>query len=77
MNTKLKDVLDRAESWPEWARQELAELAAEIDREINAGTYHATREELRKIDEGLEAARRGEFATDEELEATFAKFHRA
>ena len=54
----------------------MAELADEIDREVNAGTYHATREELRKIDEGLAAARRGEIATDEEVEAVFAKFRR-
>jgi hypothetical protein len=73
MNAKLKDVLDRADRWPEWAQQELAELALEIDREIGAGTYRATREELRKIDEALESVRRGEVATDAEVEAVFAK----
>lgn len=77
MTKTLKDVLARAESWPEWAQQDLAEVALEIDREINAGTYHATREELRKIDEALAAVRRGEVATDEEVEAVFAKHNRA
>jgi predicted transcriptional regulator len=76
MSKTLKDVLERAAGWPEWAQRDLAELANEIDREVNAGTYHATREELRKIDEGLAAARRGEIATDEEVEAVFTKYRR-
>lgn len=74
MSKTLKDLLERAEAWPEWAQHDLAELADEIDREVKAGTYQATREELRKIDEGLAAARRGEIATEEEVEAVFAKY---
>jgi predicted transcriptional regulator len=73
MTKTLKDVLARAETWPEWAQQELSELALEIDREVNAGTYQATREELRKIDAALAAVRRGEVATEEEVEAVFAR----
>jgi len=38
--------------------------------------YEATREELAKIDEALAAVRRGEVATEEEVEATFAKHRR-
>lgn len=77
MTKELKDVLALAESWPDWAQQDLAELALEIDREVNAGTYRATREELRKIDEALAAVRRGEVASNEELEAVFAKHRKA
>jgi hypothetical protein len=73
MTKTLKDVLSRAETWPEWAQRDLAELAAEIDREVSAGSYRATREELRKIDEALAAVRRGEVATADEVEAVFAK----
>jgi predicted transcriptional regulator len=74
MTKALKDVLARAENWPDWARQDLADLALEIDREVNAGTYRATRAELRKIDEALAAVRRGEVATHEEVEAVLAKY---
>lgn len=77
MTKTLKDVLERAAGWPEWAQQDLAELAQEIDREVAAGTYRATREELAKIDEALAAVRRGEVATDAEVEAVFAKHRRA
>jgi hypothetical protein len=76
MTRTLKDVLERAESWPEWAQRELADLSIEIDREVKAGTYSATREELRKIDEALAAVGRGEIATDAEVEAVFAKHRR-
>jgi RNA polymerase-binding transcription factor DksA len=77
MTKKLKDIVERAASWPEWAQEDLAELAQEIDRELNAGTYHATRDELAKIDAALEAVRRGDIASDEEVEAVFAKHRRA
>ena len=68
--------LARAVNWPQWAQDDLAQLALEIDREINAGTYRATREELEKIDEALAAVSRGEIASVDEVEADFAK-HRA
>ena len=73
MTKTLKDAMARVEGWPEWAQDNLADIAREIDREIQAGTYRATEEELRKIDEALAAVRRGEIATDAEVEAVFAK----
>jgi len=76
MSKTLKAVIERAATWPEWAQDDLAELALEIDREVSAGTYRATREELQKIDEALAAVRRGEVASPDEVEAVFAK-HRA
>jgi hypothetical protein len=76
MAATLKDVLARAESWPDWAQEDLAEIAREIDREVNAGSYRATRDELAKIDEALAAVRRGEIATEEDIEAVFAKHRR-
>jgi len=73
MTKDLKAVLERAATWPEWAQDDLAQLASEIDEQVSAGTYRATREELRKIDEALAAVRRGEVATVDEVEAVFAK----
>lgn len=63
----------RAEHWPDWAQDVLAEIAEDMDREVQAGTYRATETELRKIDEALAAVRRGEVATCSEVEAVFAK----
>jgi hypothetical protein len=64
MTRALKDILERAATWPDWAQDDLAELAREIDRELQAGTYQATREELARLDAERAAAERGETAPD-------------
>lgn len=77
MIAKLKDVLDRAGKWPEEMQRELAEIASEIDREVGEGVYHPTADELRAIHEAQAAVRRGEIATETEVEAVLAKNRRA
>ena len=72
----LKDVIERAETWPDEAQAELAAIALEIDATVQGGAYRATRDELEGIDRGLKAAREGRFATDAEVEAIFAKHRR-
>ena len=72
----LRDVLERAETWPEEVQAELAEIALGIDASLKGGKYHATAEELAGIDRGIKAAREGRFATDEEVAAVFAKHRR-
>jgi len=71
----LAGILERVETWPEAAQEELAQIALEIEQDMT-GTYRATPEELKAIDEGIAAANRGEFATDEEVEAVLANFRR-
>ena len=70
----LKEVMQRVETWPEEAQEQLAELALEIDAELARGDYRATEEELRTIDEALGEIDRGEVASEEEVAAVFAKF---
>jgi hypothetical protein len=72
----LKDVLERVETWPPEAQEELAAIALEMDASLGGGVYHATPEELEGIDRGLKAAREGRFATDKEVEAVLAKHRR-
>ena len=72
----LKEAMQRAESWPQEAQEELAEIAFEIDARLKGGKYRATPDELAGIDRGLKAARDGRFATDAEVEAVFAKHRR-
>jgi hypothetical protein len=71
----LKDVIERAEAWPERDQAELVSYASEIEARRNEFHY-ATDEDLRKISEAREAVRRGEIATDEEVRAVFAKHRR-
>jgi predicted transcriptional regulator len=73
----LKEVMQRVETWPEAAQEELADIALEIEAELKGGVYHASPEELAGIDRGLKAAREGRFATDEQVGAVFAKHRQA
>jgi hypothetical protein len=73
----LKDVMERVETWPKEAQEELAEIAREIDAGLQRGVYYATSEELAGIDRGLKAAREGRLATDKQVAAVFAKHRRA
>ena len=75
MNADLKNLLSRVTHWSEEDQEELAQVALEIEARQH-GVYHATPEELEGIDRGLRAAAEGRFATDEEVEAAFAKFRR-
>jgi predicted transcriptional regulator len=71
--TELKNLLERVRSWPEEAQNELVAVANQIESELQ-GDYTATREELQVIDEAMASIDAGEFATDGEVAAAFAKF---
>jgi hypothetical protein len=71
----LKALLERAQSWPEAAQDELVAVASQIEDELQAD-YLATREELRIIDAAMASIDAGEAATDTEIKAAFAKFRR-
>lgn len=76
MPTSLTNILRLAEAWPDWAQEELAQLAREIEAEVNAGPYRATLSELAGIDGGLADATAGKFAGAKQVEAVFAKHRR-
>jgi predicted transcriptional regulator len=77
MKTKqLTEVLERVESWPAHAQDQLAEIARDIEANLNDIPYEPTEEELAGIDRGLRDAEQGRFATEAEVEAVFAKFRR-
>ena len=72
----LKDILTRVESWPETAQEEAAASLQAIEQELQE-PHKLTEADKEAIDRGLEAARKGEFATDREVEAVFAKYCQA
>lgn len=72
----LKDILTRVESWPEPAQEEAAASLQAIEQELRE-PYELTAADKAAIDRGLEAARTGEIATDQEVEAVFAKYRPA
>jgi len=74
MKTKrLAEVLERVETWPSEAQDQLAEIALEIEASRTGDLYEPTEAELAGIDRGLRAADAGRFATDEQVEAVLAK----
>jgi predicted transcriptional regulator len=77
MKTKqLAEVLERVESWPPTAQDQLAEIALEMEASLKDVVYEPTDEELAGIDRGLHDADQGRFANEAEVEAAFAKFRR-
>ncbi|HEX5507822.1 MAG TPA: hypothetical protein VFX37_04895 [Pseudolabrys sp.] len=75
MKTKsLTKALERIEDWPAQWQDQLAEIALDIDSGLKDGVYHPSPEELEGIDRGLRDAEQSRFATEEEVEAAFAKF---
>ena len=64
MSDSAKEILDRVATWPEEDREELAEIAREIEGRRN-GRYVLTAEEKTAI----EVARRSGFASDAEIAA--------
>jgi glutathione S-transferase len=76
MTTNLKDLLERVESWPEAAQNELAAAASQIESELQGGDYVATREELEIIDAAMASIDAGESASVAEIKAVFAKYQR-
>lgn len=72
----LRDLLQRAQSWPDEAQKELIAVANEIESELRGGEYLASQEELRVIDAAMAAIDRGEVATEAQIDAAFAKFRR-
>ena len=73
---ELKDLLERVQTWPEAAQDELVSLANQIESELQSLDYVATRDELRIIDAAMASIDAGESATDQEVAAAFAKFRR-
>jgi predicted transcriptional regulator len=69
-----KALLERVESWPVEDQEELAELAREIESR-RTGVYRLSDGERAAVRAGLEDARQGNFATDEEMEE-FYQLHR-
>ena len=69
----LKDILTRVESWPERAQEEAAASLLAIEEELRE-PYQLTDADKEAVDRGLEAVRKGEFATDQDVETVFAKY---
>ena len=70
MTPKLKNLLERAETWPEAAQDDLVQSMIEIETRYT-GIYRLSDDERAGVEKGLADMRAGRFATDEEVAAVF------
>jgi hypothetical protein len=70
---QINAVLDSVRSWSEQDREELAELAREIEAR-RSGVYVMSDEERTAVQEGLDQAQRSEFVSDDEMDAFWKKY---
>jgi hypothetical protein len=76
MNPGTKTLLEQVQSWPEEDQEELADVAREIESR-RSGVYRLSDEERTAMRAGMNAARRGDFASDEEMDEFYRLHHRA
>ena len=67
-------MLERVQSWPEEDQEELADVAREIESR-RSGVYRLSDEERAAVRAGMDAARRGDFVPEDEMEE-FYNLHR-
>lgn len=73
MNKRLETLIERVSALPEEAQDELLDHVALIEAR-ETGVYHLSDDERAAVRRGLEEARQGKFATDEEVEAVFSRY---
>jgi predicted transcriptional regulator len=76
MSPGTKALLEQVQSWPEEDQEELAEIAREIESR-RSGVYRLSDDERASVRAGMDDARRGDFASEEEIEAFYRLHHRA
>ncbi len=76
MSPGTKTLLEQVQSWPQEDQEELAEVAREIESR-RTGVYRLSDEERTAVRAGIDAARRGDFASDEEMDEFYRLHSRA
>ena len=72
MNAKLQNLFERIAALPDELLGEIEQSIDEIER-WRGDVFRLTDEERTAVRKGMEAARRGEFVTDEELAAFYRR----
>ncbi len=72
MNQDTKEILARVRSWPQEDREELAEVAREIEAR-RTGIYELTPDEEQAVRVGLAELEHGEWASEEAMRAFWVR----
>jgi predicted transcriptional regulator len=74
MSAATKTLLEQVQFWPEEDQEELAGFAREIESR-RSGVYRLSDEERAAVQAGMDAARNGDFVSEEEMDE-FYRLHR-
>ena len=69
--TKRESLIERVATLPEELLDEVAESVEDIVAWHQSGIYHLSDDERVSVRKGMEAARRGDFASDDEIAALY------
>jgi hypothetical protein len=69
-------ILDRVRTWPFERQEDAAAILLRME-EQGVAPYVLSPDERAEVEAGLAETARGEFATDEEVEAVFSRYRRA
>ncbi len=75
MTNLMQKALAAIRDWPSERQDEAAGLLLAMDR-LGAGAYRASEAELRAIDDALAEIGRGEFASQAQVDAAYARFRK-
>ena len=73
---EIEVVLDRVRDWPLDQQELLAQFATELEAQRFAPRVHLDADTRAAIAEGFAQIERGDIASDEEVEAAFARFRK-
>ena len=73
MSKKLKEMIERTETWPQEAQEQAIATLQAIEAEL-AEPYELTEDDRQAIDRGLEDVRLGRIASEEDVSRLFARF---
>ena len=72
---QIESVLNRVLEWPAKRQEDAVRMLLDMEKQ-DSYDHELSEEERADLREALAEAERGEFATDEEVEAVFARYRR-
>ena len=75
MSIKLKELLERAEMWPDEAQEEAVASLEAIEAEL-AGEAGLSPDDRRALERSADDMRHGRFASDSDVRDVFGRFRR-
>jgi hypothetical protein len=76
MINKLKELMERAEHWPEGVREEAIASLQSIEEAL-VGLYELSSDDRAALERSGEDVRRGRFADDEQVRDVFQRYRNA